>query len=154
MNVQLKTSKYQEEFEMDERLAGVLSQMAGLMAASSPILPRKEPSKVARGEGVKGFILTECRHCGALRGFCVKTPVNYTRCKNCGAKQTIGEVKPATIYCNCGSVFRYMTNAKSKMLPYYCISCNSNALLKLTDDESEYVSGTPKFEPAVKEEGV
>lgn len=77
----------------------------------------------------KGFMLIKCQHCGELKGFCAKTPIDTYTC-SCGGKTPIQKMAPAVAKCECEKNWSYQTNADNQMLEINCFECGSPIDLK------------------------
>lgn len=91
--------------------------------------PEQMPSEpqamgAARPWRYKGFLLIKCQHCGMLKGFCAKTPIDTYIC-DCGGKTPIQNMVHATAVCECGKTWTYRTNARDQTLEINCIQCGS-----------------------------
>lgn len=84
-------------------------------------------------EGYKGFLLIRCPECGEVRGFCSKTSVTETTCRNCGARIPLEDLIPAHVNCGkCGSHFKYRTNIDTQdPIPFRCLECEAPVDLQL-----------------------
>lgn len=78
-------------------------------------------------EGYKGFLLIRCPECGEIRGFCSKTYVTDTTCRNCGASIPLDGLIPAHVNCGkCGNHFKYRTNIDTQEpIPFRCLRCEA-----------------------------
>lgn len=87
----------------------------------------------------KGFLLIKCQHCGKLRAFCAKTPIDTYIC-DCGGKTPIQNLVPAGAYCKCGKVWTYRTNADDHLIEVNCIECGNPIDLVWNERRGKYVT--------------
>lgn len=90
-------------------------------------------------EEYKGFLLIKCDKCGAVKGFCAKTPITASRCE-CGGRTELNDLKPLHLKCKCGSSFTYKTNITDEVFDYPCLKCGSPVDLELNKRRDTYVT--------------
>lgn len=78
----------------------------------------------------KGFLYIECEECGAVKGFCVKSPIEYHRCE-CGHETPLRNLRTAHVRCECDSNFKYNTNIQREEFTINCLHCGSPVDMEL-----------------------
>lgn len=97
------------------------------------------PAVQKQEELYKGFLLIQCEDCGRMRGFYAKNPQSKYYCE-CGCETPLKKLRPLFLYCkNCGSDFKYMTNADDD-LTYSCLDCGNHVELKLNRRGDAFVT--------------
>lgn len=82
-------------------------------------------------EGYTGFLYIRCEHCEHDNGFCVKSPITESRCRDCGEKTVLENLHRAYFTCECGRHFGYLTNITDPMFEIKCIECGTpNAVFR------------------------
>lgn len=87
----------------------------------------------------KGFLLIKCQHCGKLKGFCPKTPIQTFLCE-CGGQTPIQNMVQATASCKCGKNWVYRTNADDRTIEINCIKCGGPIDLVWNVRKGRYVT--------------
>ncbi len=72
----------------------------------------------------KGFLLIKCQNCGRMKGFCSKEPIDTYVCK-CGERIPLDNLLKAYASCECGSIWRYMTNQTESVFEINGLRCGS-----------------------------
>lgn len=93
----------------------------------------------AEPEEYKGFLMIKCEKCGAVKGFCAKTPISEYKCE-CGGKTKLHDLKMVHLHCKCGSHFKYKTNITDERFEYNCLTCGSPVDLELNGRRNTYVT--------------
>lgn len=120
--------------------------------ASGLVLPKLTPPKIKLPKveipkeandytKYKGFLYIKCKHCGAIKGFCAKTPLSFYKCDCCGEKTEFSDermVKMRIDCMNCGSHFDYHTNITDDMILYDCIKCQSPIDLVFNERRNQF----------------
>lgn len=99
------------------------------------------------GGKYKGFLLIKCDHCGEIRGFCAKQPIDEYRCNECGGRTKLSGLRRMFMDCECGRHSRYYTNETAEVVTHNCIECGSPVDMMLNSRRTAYVSiggGTAK----------
>lgn len=97
-----------------------------------------------RIEGYKGFLLLECESCGKRRGFYVKSKQRVYFCE-CGHTTKLKNLRPAYVYCSdCRDTFRYMTNITDTSFSHYCLGCEKQIKMVLSDTGDSFVVASKK----------
>lgn len=157
-NLTLKLPK-EESDKLFSQLALILLQHnSGDSIKSKPELaslglPKFKPPKVtpnikppkfdtpSSDNSYKGFLYIKCKHCGEIKGFCAKHPLDYYKCDSCGEKTEFSEermVKMRIDCMNCGSHFDYHTNITDDMILYDCIKCQSPIDLVFNERRNQF----------------
>ena len=98
---------------------------------------REYPSR-PRINGHRGFLLIKCDKCGKIKGFCAKEPTTEFWC-TCGEKSELPErLTPAILRCECGSIWKYKTNATEDVIEYNCISCGAPVDMQYNHKKGRY----------------
>lgn len=107
--------------------------------------PKFKPPKVEIPKqdevSYKGFLYIKCKHCGAVKGFCSKHPLDHYKCDSCGGKTEFSDERMVRmkIDCmNCGSHFDYYTNITDDMILYDCIKCQSPIDLVFNERRNQF----------------
>lgn len=81
--------------------------------------------------GVRGFLYVRCPKCGKEHGFCTKSPITESTCKDCGEKFQLPEkMTPVEFTCECGHSFKYLTNITDAEFDIPCMDCGTpNAVM-------------------------
>lgn len=88
-------------------------------------------------EGYTGFLHIECKHCGAVRTFCTKEPINDFYCKECGQHTSLNNLVSVEAICSgCGNKWRYYTNRTRDKFELECVRCHTKIPVYY-DDVSE-----------------
>lgn len=84
-------------------------------------------------EGYKGFLLIRCTECGEVRGFCSKSFITESTCRNCGAVIPLEDLIPAHVNCGkCGAHYRYKTNIDTQEpVAFHCLGCEAPVDLQM-----------------------
>lgn len=98
-----------------------------------------ESDERSEPEEYKGFLLIKCKHCGQIKGFCAKTPINEFSCE-CGGKTELHDLKIAHLHCRCGSHWKYKTNITEEKFEYNCLNCGSPVDMELNSRRNTYVT--------------
>lgn len=106
------------------------------MFGSKEDWPKKDPASEPereRQDGYKGFLLIRCPECGEVRGFCSKSFITETTCRNCGAEIPLEDLIPAHVNCGkCGSHYRYKTNIDTQEpVSFHCLGCEAPVDLQM-----------------------
>ena len=90
----------------------------------------------------KGFLLVRCEDCGAIRGFCAKTPTDYFVCRECGHETHLpDDMVQAVVKCDCGGEYRYRTNVcDAAGFEAVCIGCGKTHKLQYDPCDNMYIS--------------
>jgi hypothetical protein len=68
----------------------------------------------------------QCEKCGDIRGFFVREPIQYNRCKLCDRKTELTNMAPAVLKCYCcGSSAVINTNMKESVITITCPFCRA-----------------------------
>ena len=92
------------------------------------------------GGKYKGFLLIKCDHCGEVRGFCAKQPIDEYRCNGCGEKTKLKDLRRMFMDCECGRHSRYYTNETAEVVTHNCIECGAPVDMMLNSRRTAYVS--------------
>lgn len=88
--------------------------------------------------GHRGFLLIKCDKCGKIKGFCAKEPTTEFWC-TCGEKSALPEkLTPAILRCECGSIWKYKTNATDDVIEHNCISCGTPVDMQYNHKKGRY----------------
>ena len=88
--------------------------------------------------GHRGFLLIKCDKCGKIKGFCAKEPTTEFWC-TCGEKSELPErLTQAILRCECGSIWKYRTNATDDVIEYNCISCGAPVDMQYNQKRNRY----------------
>lgn len=90
-------------------------------------------------EKYKGFLYVECEECGALKGFCIKHPIDVHKCE-CGHYTRLHNLRAAHVKCECGHNFKYNTNIQSDAFTINCLHCGSPVDMELGSKSNAFVS--------------
>lgn len=93
----------------------------------------------AEPQTYKGFLYIECEECGAVKGFCIKSPLEYHRCE-CGHETPLRNLRTAHVRCECESKFKYNTNIQSDAFTINCLNCGSPVDMELGGKGKSFVS--------------
>lgn len=102
---------------------------------------KSEKPKDSNENKYGGFLYIRCKHCGAIKGFCAKTPLSFFKCDCCGEKTDFSDermVKMRIDCMNCGSHFDYHTNITDDMILYDCIKCQSPIDLVFNERRNQF----------------
>lgn len=86
----------------------------------------------------KGFLYVKCRYCKYTRGLNARKPIDRYYCRGCGRKTYLEDMKPLTLRCKCGAVFRYRTNETERILEKKCLNCGAPVDLVLNRSRTAY----------------
>lgn len=94
----------------------------------------------------KGFLYIKCDHCGEVRGFCAKQPIDEYRCSECGGKTKLKGLRRMFLNCECGKSYRYYTNETAEVVTNNCINCGTPVDMMLNSRRTAYttIGGGPK----------
>lgn len=88
--------------------------------------------------GHRCFLLIKCNKCGKIKGFCAKEPTTEFWC-TCGEKSELPErLTQAILRCECGSIWKYRTNATDDVIEYNCISCGAPVDMQYNQKRNRY----------------
>lgn len=156
MKVSIQTPDTNGTFEMEEPFGRVLLYLGDVFSAvgTAPVKADDETLEEITGLGYKGFIIARCGSCGATRGFCTRSHIRFSYCKECGAKTLLRDLKPATISCQCGQTFRYRTNITDDTFLYPCLACGRFHRLELNAAKTAFANydDAPGIEPEGEKE--
>ena len=86
----------------------------------------------------KGFLHMKCAHCGEIKTFCAKVPIDHYACK-CGWHTPLKSMRQIGFLCECGKWFEYRTNLEDEIITMECFSCGSPIDLEWHQREQKYV---------------
>lgn len=89
---------------------------------------RTNPEK----EGYKGLLYIKCEKCGAIKGYCGKSPSRYYRCDR-GHITILENLKVLYVNCACGCKLKYRTNLTEDTHTMTCMSCGQPVELEYND---------------------
>ena len=88
--------------------------------------------------GRRGGLLIKCDKCGKIKGFCAKESTTEFWC-TCGEKSELPErLTQAILRCECGSIWKYRTNATDDVIEYNCISCGVPVDMQYNQKRNRY----------------
>lgn len=87
----------------------------------------------------KGFLYIECEECGTVKGFCIKSPIEYHKCE-CGHETALRNLRTAHVRCECESNFKYNTNIQRDAFTINCLHCGSPVDMELGGKGKSFVS--------------
>lgn len=99
----------------------------------------KEDCSVGKNnkETYGGFLHIVCEQCGRPFSFSAKTPLSEFECHECGHKTPLHNLGRLKLACECGKVWRYHTNALSRLVELNCIACGSPMIAEM-DKHGDY----------------
>ena len=133
------TDEFPDEYEPDSPGEPATEpESVTLGDTESTILPEtgniEQPRSVAAQREVKqsytGFLRIKCDHCGKVKSFCTKQPIDQSRCSFCGRYTPLQSLGKLNLECECGSIFRYRTNETEKLIEQICLNCKSPVALE------------------------
>lgn len=98
-------------------------------ATSAPV-EDTESGAETEPQTYKGFLYIECEECGVVKGFCVKSPIEYHRCE-CGHETPLRNLRAAHVRCECDKRFTYNTNIQREEFTINCLHCGSTVDMEL-----------------------
>lgn len=162
-NITVKVPKGESDALFNQLAITLLEKTNGLSeVASNPVPPKifksteEKPSKKITPKPKEessdehngyannrygGFLYIKCKHCGEVKGFCVKTAIDSYTCKSCGEVTHFSEeeMKPMIVNCPyCGSHFEYHTNITEDTILYDCLKCQSPIDLEYNTRRKQY----------------
>ena len=96
-----------------------------------PTTPAVKPRKYS------GFLHLRCAHCGEVKTFCAKVPIERYIC-GCGKKTLLGELHKIGFQCECGKWYEYRTNLADEIITMNCFACGSPVDLEWNRKCREY----------------
>lgn len=98
--------------------------------------------ETTRKDGYTGFLLIRCEHCGKVRGFCTRKPIQQSWC-HCGSYTDLKNLIPAYLNCGkCGRNHKYKTNITDATFDFPCLHCGSPVDMELKKNGTAYVAIT------------
>lgn len=99
-----------------------------------------ENTRHTEKHGYTGFLLIRCEHCGEVRGFCAKKPIETYFCNHCKGKTVLRDIKLMYQECECGGSFKYRTNLTEKYVANKCLHCGRLVEMRLNGRGTTYVT--------------
>ncbi|MCP1103733.1 hypothetical protein M2454_003084 [Aequitasia blattaphilus] len=84
-----------------------------------------------------GFLHIQCKHCGAAKTYCAKTPTDTFIC-GCGEYTEITDVKTLYANCECGKQAKYRTNTTEIMFDIPCVECGAPVPIAYNEKKGIY----------------
>lgn len=76
-------------------------------------------------KGYKGFLMIRCKGCGHVSAFCSKYELNLHKCKECGEKIVLENLRGLWANCECGKIAHYYTNVDDPVAEVNCVACGA-----------------------------
>lgn len=92
---------------------------------------------------VKGFILSKCPRCGAIKSFFARDCTTYNRCRECGCEYTLDGKKMIPIFSKCPAcenTIKWRTDLTGDAIELNCKKCGSPIDLELNGKGTAYVT--------------
>lgn len=92
---------------------------------------------------VKGFILSKCPKCGAIKSFFARDYTTYNKCRECGCEYTLDGKKMIPIFAKCPAcenTIKWRTDLTGDAIELNCKNCGSPVDLELNGKGTAYVT--------------
>lgn len=87
--------------------------------------PPQELDMTDKPKGYKGFLMIRCKGCGHVSAFCSKHELNWHKCKECGEKTVLENLRGLWANCECGQRAHYYTNVDDPVAEVNCVACGA-----------------------------
>ena len=87
--------------------------------------PPQELDMTDKPKGYKGFLMIRCKGCGHVSTFCSKYELNWHKCKECGEKIVLENLRGLFANCECGQRAHYYTNVDDPVAEVSCVTCGA-----------------------------
>lgn len=89
--------------------------------------------------GYRGFLHLKCEHCGKVKSFMPKNPMEQYHCNECGGDTILKDMCTVLFTCpNCGKSFKYQTNRYDASFSMECVNCGSLVGIKYNSEKRSY----------------